>query len=89
MYSGATKLSDGSDSLADDVLAAYIFCHYNWKFEFLRPSIPEIVAEYLRVRGPETPQEEEDADEEEMEGEEAELPQDDAPPDDATGATIK
>ena len=89
VYSGATKLSDGSDSLADDVLAAYIFCHYNWKFEFLRPSIPEIVAEYLRVRGPETPQEEEDADDEEEEGEEAESPQDDAPPDDATGATIK
>ena len=46
--------------MADDVLAAYIFCHYNWKFEFLRPSIHEIVDEYNRVRGPETPREEDD-----------------------------
>ena len=82
VYSGATKLSDGSERMADDVLAAYIFCHYNWKFEFLRPSIQEIVDEYNRVRGPETPQEEEDADEEEIEGEEAETLPDDAPDDD-------
>ena len=55
VYSGATKLSDGADQLADDVLAAYIYCHYNWGFEFLRPTISEIVAEYERVHGKEPP----------------------------------
>ena len=33
--------------MGDDVLAAYVFCHYNWQFEFLRPSIADIVKEYI------------------------------------------
>ena len=58
VYSGATKLSDAADHLGDDVLAAYIFCHYNWGFDFLRPSIDEIVAEYKKMHGKEPPPEE-------------------------------
>eukprot|EP00966_Prymnesium_polylepis_P027323 632248-Prymnesium_polylepis.1 len=58
VYSGATKLSDAAEHLADDVLAAYIFCHYNWGFDFLRPSIDEIVAEYKKVHSGNPPPEE-------------------------------
>jgi len=36
VYSGATKLSNEAERMADEMLAAYIFCHYNWAFEFLR-----------------------------------------------------
>ena len=56
VYSGATKLADGSEKLADDVLAAYIYCHYNFKFEFLRPTIDEIVAEYKKAHGNQPPE---------------------------------
>ena len=46
-------------------------------------SVEEAGDVVVLVRGPETPQEEEDADEEEIEGEEAEAQPDDAPDDDA------
>ena len=60
VYSGATKLSDEADCLGDDLLAAYVFLHYNWKFDFLRPTIAEIVAEYKRMHGTHPPPEEAD-----------------------------
>ena len=47
--------------LADDVLAAYVFDHYNWQFAFLRPLVAEIVEAYLKLHG--------DADEAEAEAE--------------------
>ena len=71
VYSGATKLSNEADHLGDDVLAAYVFNHHNWQFEFLRPTIAEIVAEYLKVHGHAAPPEEE-GEEGEGEGEEEE-----------------
>ena len=45
----ATKLSDSADRLSDAVLASYVFIHYNWKYDFLRPIFDEIVAEYKRT----------------------------------------
>ena len=57
VYSGATKLSDEAQMLADDMLAAYIFNHYNWKYDFLRPTIEQIVQEYLKLHGDEAPEE--------------------------------
>ena len=69
VYSGATKLSNEADSLGDDVLAAYVFNHHNWQFEFLRPTVAEIVAEYQKVHGHTAPVEEETDDENEGEGE--------------------
>ena len=39
VYSGATKLADEATHMSDDVLAAYIFLHYNWAFDFLRPAM--------------------------------------------------
>ena len=32
VYSGATKLSDEAQSMADTLLAAYVFNHYNWQY---------------------------------------------------------
>ena len=45
----ATNMSDKACQLGDNELAAYIFNHYNWKFDFLRLTVQEIVDEYLRV----------------------------------------
>ena len=46
---GATKMSDKAFQLGDNELAAYVFNHYNWKFDFLRLTVTEIVNEYLKV----------------------------------------
>ena len=29
--------------MAPEVLELYVFIHYNWQYEFMRPSIDEIV----------------------------------------------
>lgn len=42
-------MSDKAVQLGDNELAAYIFNHYNWQFDFLRLTVQEIVDEYLRV----------------------------------------
>ena len=44
------------------MLAAYVFCHYDWQFEFLPPSIAEIVKEYFKVHSDKYPLEEDAAD---------------------------
>ena len=36
-----------AERMSDELLAAYIFLNTNWKFEFLRPTMEEIVAEYV------------------------------------------
>ena len=40
------------------------FNHYNWKYDFLRPTIEQIVQEYLKLHGDEAPEEEEEVEEE-------------------------
>ena len=67
VYSGATKLSDEAQMMADDMLAAYVFNHYNWQYEFLRPTVAEIVQEYLTIHGQEVPEVELEAVQEETE----------------------
>ena len=42
--------------MSDKNLAAYIFNHY-WQFEFLRPTIDEIVTKYLEMHGSAAPEE--------------------------------
>lgn len=75
VYSGATKFSsESSDRLDDTVLAAYVFLHVNLQFEFLVPTVAEIVAEYKRVYGSLPPPEELDDDEEEAGAAAAEAP---------------
>ena len=44
------------------MLAAYVFCHYEWQFEFLHPTIAEIVKEYVKVHSDKYPLEEDAAD---------------------------
>jgi len=56
--------------LPHELLAAYIVLNANWKFTFLRPTLEEIVAEYLRMHGPEPPAEEQS--DEEQEGDDGE-----------------
>ena len=53
--------------MADDMLAAYVFNHYNWQYEFLRPTVAEIVQEYLTIHGQEVPEVELEAVQEETE----------------------
>ena len=36
---GATKLSDEAQMLGDDMLAAYVFDHYNWKYTSCAPPL--------------------------------------------------
>ena len=73
VYSGATKLSDSADRLSDAVLASYVFIHYNWKYDFLRPIFDEIVAKYKRTYSSNPPADEvEEAGEGEAEAEEVE-----------------
>ena len=57
VYSGATQLFEKAQRLSDKNLAAYIFNHY-WQFEFLRPTIDEIVTKYLEMHGSAAPEEE-------------------------------
>ena len=55
VYSGATKLADEATHMSDDVLAAYIFLHYNWAFDFLRPAMADIIQEYEATHGGDPP----------------------------------
>ena len=55
VYSGATKLADEATHMSDDVLAAYIFLHYNWAFDFLRPAMADIIREYEATHGSDPP----------------------------------
>jgi len=43
--------------MAPEVLELYVFIHYNWQYEFVRPSIDEIVKAYLKVYGAEAREE--------------------------------
>ena len=43
--------------MAPEVLELYVFIHYNWQYEFMRPSIDEIVKAYLKVYGAEAREE--------------------------------
>ena len=46
------------------MLAAYVFCHYNWQYKFICPSIQEIVEEYKKVNSTAAPTEDESDQEE-------------------------
>ena len=39
--------------MSSEILELYVFIHYNWQYEFLRPSIEEIVKAYLATYGSE------------------------------------
>ena len=43
--------------MAPEVLELYVFIHYNWQYEFMRPTIDEIVKAYVKAYGPEAREE--------------------------------
>ena len=50
-------IGDFASRMAPEVLELYVFIHYNWQYEFMRPSIDEIVKAYLKVYGAEAREE--------------------------------
>ena len=55
VFSGAGRLADSAVGMGDDLLAAYVFCHYNWQFPFLRVSDAEIMGLYGELQGMDFP----------------------------------
>ena len=89
MFSGAGRISKKSRKLSPSLLSDYAFCHYNYKYDWLRPTEREIIDAYKKLYGKGKPalssddsdssdeEEGESSDEEEGEGEEMEVePQD-------------
>ena len=79
MFSGAGRISAKSRTLSPTLLSDYAFCHYNYKYDWLRPSLDEIIKAYIRLFGKkahesdaESDSEEEEEEEEEQQEEEAE-----------------
>ena len=62
--------------MSSEILELYVFIHYNWQYEFLRPSIEEIVKAYLATYGSEPFPE--DLEEEELNSEEDDDEEDEA-----------
>lgn len=61
VYSGASRLNRCSDVMDDELLGAYIFCHFNWDLPFLRPTMKTICAEYRRAHGQDMAHDNQDA----------------------------
>ena len=53
VFSGAGRISMKSHCLDPQFLRDYAFLHYNYKYDWLRPKLEEIVAAYLRLYGKE------------------------------------
>ena len=43
VFSGAGRISDKSRTLDAELLSDYAFLHYNYKYDWLRPTLDEIV----------------------------------------------
>ena len=51
IFSGAGRLSKKSRKMSAQLLSDYSFIHYNYKYEWLRPAVTEIVAMYKQIYG--------------------------------------
>ena len=51
VFSGAGRISGKSRTLSPSLLSDYAFCHYNYKYDWLRPSLNEIIAAYEKLYG--------------------------------------
>jgi hypothetical protein len=51
IFSGAGRLSKKSRKMSAQLLSDYCFIHYNYKYEWLRPAVTEIVAMYKQIYG--------------------------------------
>ena len=48
MFSGAGRISAKSRTLSPSLLSDYAFCYYNYKYDWLRPSLEEIFGAYKK-----------------------------------------
>ena len=49
VFSGVKRLlGDFAATMSPEVLELYVFIHYNWQYDFMRPTIDEIVKTYIR-----------------------------------------
>ena len=51
VFSGAKKLADSASTMDDDLLGAYVINHINWQYEWLRPTVHDIVCQYVAMHG--------------------------------------
>ena len=76
LFSGVKRLlGDFAATMSPEILEMYVFVHYNWQYEFMRPSIEEIVHAYIKIYGAHALEDDEasDSDEEgdDVEGDDA------------------
>ena len=52
VFSGVKRLlGDFTATMSSEILEMYVFVHYNWQYEFMRPTIKEIVDAYIKIYG--------------------------------------
>ena len=51
VFSGAGRISQKSRCLDPQLLIDYSFLHYNYKYDWFRPTLEEIVAAYMKLYG--------------------------------------
>jgi len=49
VFSGAGRISKKSRKLSPTLLSDYAFCHYNYKYDWLRPTEKEIIEAYNKL----------------------------------------
>jgi hypothetical protein len=54
VFSGAGRISMKSHCLCPQILSDYAFLHYNYKYDWLRPTLEEIVDAYTKLYGKES-----------------------------------
>ena len=68
VFSGVKRLlGDFAATMSPEVLELYVFIHYNFSYEWLRPTTQEIVDAYLATYGPDAMAEDNSSDEEDDE----------------------
>ena len=51
MCSGAGELMKKASTMSPKILEMYVFIHYNMTFEWLMPSVKDIVEAYKKING--------------------------------------
>lgn len=54
VFSGVGRISMKSHCLGPQILSDYAFLHYNYKYDWLRPTLEEIVDAYTKLYGKES-----------------------------------
>ena len=54
VFNGAGRISQKSRCLDPQLLSDYSFLHYNYKYDWFRPTLEEIVAAYMKLYGKES-----------------------------------